>query len=114
MSFENKERTKLFSYLRLRIPSQFFEKEKHFISILKDSAIIREIQTFGELVPIGIKKIAPQHRGLGKKLIKEAEKIAKREFSLKKIAVISGIGTREYFRKFDYKLKETYMIKSLK
>ena len=114
LSFENKERTKLFSYLRLRIPSQFFEKKKHFISALKDSAIIREIQTFGELVPIGIKKIAPQHRGLGKKLIKEAEKIAKREFGLKKIAVISGIGTREYFRKFGYKLKETYMIKSLK
>jgi len=114
LSFENKERTKLFSYLRLRIPSQFFEKKKHFISTLKDSAIIREIQTFGELVPIGIKKIAPQHRGLGKKLIKEAEKIAKREFGLNKIVAISGIGVRDYWRKLGYKLKGTYMTKKLK
>jgi elongator complex protein 3 len=113
LSFENKERTKLFSYLRLRIPSQIFERKKHFIPILNDSAIIREIQTFGEMVPIGIKKIAPQHQGLGKKLVKEAEKITKKEFALKKIAVISGVGVRDYWRKLGYKLKETYMIKTI-
>jgi len=111
LSFENKERTKLFSYLRLRIPSQIFERKKHFIPILNDSAIIREIQTFGEMVPIGIKKIAPQHRGLGKKLAKEAEKITKKEFGLKKIAVISGVGVRNYWRKLGYKLRESYMFK---
>jgi elongator complex protein 3 len=113
LSFENKERTKLFSYLRLRIPSQIFERKKHFIPTLENSAIVREIQTLGEIVPIGIKKIAPQHRGLGKKLVKEAEKIAKKEFSLNKIAVISGIGARDYWRKLSYKLKGTYMIKRL-
>jgi len=113
LSFENKERTKLFSYLRLRVPSQIFERKKHFIPTLENSAIVREIQTLGEIVPIGIKKIAPQHRGLGKKLVKEAEKIAKKEFSLNKIAVISGIGARDYWRKLSYKLKGTYMIKRL-
>jgi len=81
--------------------------------VLKNAAIIREIQTFGEVVPIGEKKIAPQHRGLGKKLIKEAEKIVKNELGLKKMAVISGIGTRGYFQKFGYKLRETYMVKEL-
>jgi len=65
------------------------------------------------LVPIAERKLAPQHRGLGKKLVKEAEKIAKREFKLNKIAVISGVGAREYWEKLGYKLKETYMIKSL-
>jgi elongator complex protein 3 len=113
LSFENKERTKLFSYLRLRIPSQIFEGKKHFITVLENSAIIREIQTFGETLQISEKKVAPQHRGLGKKLIKEAEKITKNEFNLKKIAVISGVGVREYWRKFGYKLKETYMIKAI-
>jgi elongator complex protein 3 len=113
LSFENKERTKLFSYLRLRIPSQIFEGKKHFITVLENSAIIREIQTFGETLQISEKKVAPQHRGLGKKLIKEAEKIAKNEFNLKKIAAISGVGAREYWRKFGYKLKETYMIKTI-
>jgi elongator complex protein 3 len=113
LSFENKNRTKLFSYLRLRIPSQIFEGKKHFISVLNDSAIIREIQTFGELVPIGIKKIAPQHKGLGKKLIKKAEEIIKEEFNLRKISVISGVGARDYWRKLGYRLKGTYMIKKL-
>jgi elongator complex protein 3 len=113
LSFENKNRTKLFSYLRLRIPSQIFEEKKHFISVLNDSAIIREIQTFGELVPIGIEKIAPQHKGLGKKLIKKAEEIIKEEFNLRKISVISGVGARDYWRKLGYRLKGTYMVKKL-
>jgi elongator complex protein 3 len=111
LSFENKERTKLFSYLRLRIPSQIFERKKHFLPVLENSAIIREIQTLGEMVPIEKKKIAPQHKGLGKKLVKEAEKIAKKEFGLKKIAVISGVGVRDYWRKLGYRLKNTYMVK---
>ena len=120
LSFENKNRQKLFSFLRLRIPSQCNEvfpryifSVPHYISVLKNSAIIREIQTFGEVVPIEEKKIAPQHRGLGKKLIKEAEKITKKELKLNKIAVISGIGVRNYFSKLKYKLKETYMVKNL-
>jgi elongator complex protein 3 len=113
LSFENKNRTKLFSYLRLRIPSQIFEGKKHFLSVLDNSAIIREIQTLGEMVPIEKKKIAPQHRGLGKKLVKEAEKIAKKGFGLKKIAVISGVGVRDYWRKLGYKLRETYMLKGI-
>jgi len=104
---------KLYALLRLRIPSQFFERKKHFIKILDGAAIIREIQTFGEVVPIGAKKIAPQHRGLGKKLIKEAEKIVKKEFGLRKIAVISGVGVRDYFKKLGYRLKTTYMTKEI-
>jgi len=80
---------------------------------LENAAIIREIQTFGEVVPIGEKKIAPQHRGLGKKLIKEAEKIVKKEFGLRKIAVISGVGVRDYFKKLGYRLKTTYMTKEI-
>jgi elongator complex protein 3 len=111
LSFENKNRTKLFSYLRLRIPSQIFEGKRHFIPTLENSAIIREIQTLGEMVPIEKKKVAPQHKGLGKKLVKEAEKIAKKEFGLKKIAVISGVGVRDYWRKLGYKLRESYMFK---
>jgi elongator complex protein 3 len=78
---------------------------------LEGAAIIREVQTFGAVVPIGAKKIAPQHRGLGKKLLKEAEKISKKEFNLNKIAVISGVGAREYFRKLGYRLKDGYMFK---
>ncbi|HOK35579.1 MAG TPA: tRNA uridine(34) 5-carboxymethylaminomethyl modification radical SAM/GNAT enzyme Elp3 [Candidatus Pacearchaeota archaeon] len=121
LSFENKERTKLFAFLRLRIPSEVFSKEKHFIPCLKDSAVIREIHTYGLLVPISKKLLAPQHQGLGKKLVREAEKIvytefnrsAEKEFGLKKIAVISGVGVRDYWRKLGYRCQNTYMVKKL-
>jgi elongator complex protein 3 len=113
LSFETKNREKLFSLLRLRIPSQVFTKEKHFLPPLQKAAIIRELHTYGPLVPISQRKLAPQHRGLGKKLIKEAEKITKREFGLEKIAVISGVGVRQYWRKLSYRLNDTYMIKRL-
>ncbi len=104
LSFENKNRTKLYSLLRLRISS-------------KKEAIIREIHTYGQLHPIGegpTSLISPQHKGLGKKLIKEAEKITGREFNLKKISVIAGIGARDYFRKSGYRLKDTYMVKNVR
>jgi len=120
LSFENKNRTKLFSFLRLRIPLKGHNrvttvtKVCPILLVLKNAALIREIQTFGEVVPPHqIWWGAPQHRGFGKKLIKEAEKIVKKEFGLKKIAVISGIGVRNYFSKLKYELRETYMIKKI-
>lgn len=113
LSYENKNRTKLFSLLRLRIPSQYFEKKNHFLGVLSGTAVIREIQTFGQLVSIGKRKIAPQHQGLGKKLIKEAEKITKQEFGLNKITVIAAVGARDYFRKSGYRLKNEYMVKKI-
>jgi elongator complex protein 3 len=97
----------------LKIPSQIFKRKRHFLPVLENSAIIREIQTLGEMVPIEKKKVAPQHRGLGKKLVKEAEKIAKEEFGLRKTAVISGVGVRDYWRKLGYNLRETYMIRKI-
>jgi len=113
LSFEKKSQTKIFSSLRLRIPSFLFSKGKPVFGVLEGAALIRELKTFGEIAPIGKKVLSPQHRGLGKRLIKEAERITKKEFSLKKIAVISGIGVREYWRKLGYKLKETYMVKEI-
>jgi len=100
LSFENKNRTKLYSLIRLRLTS-------------RNNAIIREIHTYGLLIAVSEKGMAPQHRGLGRKLIKTAEKIVKKEFSLKILSVISGIGTRDYFRKLGYKLKNTYMVKEI-
>jgi len=74
-------------------------------------AIIRELHVYGQLVSIGnIKKV--QHSGLGKKLLAEAEKIAKDNLA-NKIAVISGVGVRGYYRKFGYKLSDSYMVKGI-
>ncbi len=106
LSFENKKKTKLFAYLRLRISS-------NMLPVLKNAAIVRELHTFGQMVPLGKKASVAQHKGLGKKLLKEAEKISSKEYSLNKIVVISGIGARDYFRKQGYRLKDEYMAKTL-
>lgn len=79
---------------------------------LKDCALIREIHIYGQALGLGIKGEKGQHTGLGKWLMGEAEQIA-REAGYKKIAVISGIGVREYYRKLGYNLVGEYMVKSL-
>ena len=115
LSFEDKKRKHLYALLRLRIPSQFLQSKKHFIKELAGVTIIRELHTHGDVVALDNKtKQATQHKGLGRKLMIEAEKISREEFGAKKIAVISGIGVREYYKKLGYKLSGTYMIKSLK
>jgi elongator complex protein 3 len=97
----------LFGFCRLRL---FLHNTKHIThNSLKDSALIRELHVYGELVSVGgDKKI--QHTGLGKRLMAEAEKIAKKN-GFKKMAVISGVGARGYYKKLGYKLKNSYMIK---
>tara|TARA_Y100000310_G_scaffold256515_1_gene264338 strand:- start:313 stop:1878 length:1566 start_codon:yes stop_codon:yes gene_type:complete len=107
LSYEDKKQNKLYSLLRLRIPS----KDTSLFPTLNNSAIIREVHTYGQLHPLESKTKSPQHKGLGKKLIKEAERIAKKEFKLDKIAVISGIGVKPYYKKLGYIEKDTYMIK---
>ncbi len=112
LSWENKNRSKLYSLLRLRIPS------KSVLPILRNAALIREIQTFGSQLPLEAGRgpsstSSPQHKGMGKKLVKQAEKIAKQEFGFAKMAVISGIGARKYYRKLGYRLQGTYMVKTL-
>lgn len=100
----------LFALLRLRFPSK---NSQPLFAVLKDSSLIREVHTYGQALSLGKSKInLSQHRGLGQKLIAEAEKISQKH-GYKKIAVISGVGTREYYRKFGYRLSQTYMIKNL-
>jgi elongator complex protein 3 len=101
LQYASPDKKKLFALLRLRITS-------------KNTAIIREVHTYGKLAKIDKRdKTSPQHIGLGKKLIAEAEKIAKKEFGIDKISVISGIGVRNYYRKLGYALKDTYMVKRI-
>lgn len=106
LSLEDSRRKNIFAFLRLRILSP-----DSILKILKNSTIIRELHCYGEVSGFG-KKTNVQHRGLGKKLVKEAEKIS-REKGYKKIAAISGIGVRDYWRKQGYRLKNSYMVKSL-
>lgn len=53
-------------------------------------------------------------QGYGTLLMKEAERIARTEHHSDKLAVISGVGTRHYYRKLGYHLEGHYMVKILK
>jgi elongator complex protein 3 len=120
ISYESKDKKILYGFCRLRLPviNKELSSEASELSSLATVAIIRELHVYGELVPVGnatakagqAKKI--QHSGLGKKLMLEAEKIAK-DCKYKKIIVISGIGARGYYEKLGYQLENTYMVKTL-
>ncbi|MCX6762048.1 MAG: tRNA uridine(34) 5-carboxymethylaminomethyl modification radical SAM/GNAT enzyme Elp3 [Candidatus Moranbacteria bacterium] len=114
LEYATKDTKKLFALLRLRINPLELENRKTTVPALKNSAIIREVHTYGTMTQIDKKNSkSPQHIGLGKKLIAEAQKIAKQEFGLQKIAIISGVGAREYYRKLGYRLKDSYMVKCI-
>lgn len=109
LSFESPNEKILYAFLRLRLPGQ---AGKAILPELKGAALIRELHTYGQLAELG-ETGEVQHLGLGKKLLAEAEKIA-RQAGFPKIAVISGIGVREYYKKSGYSPAETYLAKSLK
>jgi len=74
-------------------------------------ALVRELHVYGELAPAG-RDGKVQHRGLGKELLARAEEIATAN-NCSKIAVISGVGVRDYYRHQGYRLRGTYMVKTI-
>ena len=94
---------KLLAFLRLSLPTQL-----NFIPELKNTAMIREIHVYGPALKIGQTNLdQAQHLGLGKKLIARAQTIAIKN-NFKKIAVISAVGTREYYRKQGFRSGQLY------
>ncbi len=108
--FENKPKiksenphAKIAGFLRLSFPTL-----PNFIGELKDKAIIREVHVYGQTVALGIKTEGKaQHLGLGHRLITEAARLAS-EAGFNELAVISAIGTREYYRKEGFDDGELY------
>ena len=94
---------------------QFKFKDDTLIGFLRlrlsDKAYIRELHIYGEQIPLTLKG-GWQHEGYGKKLLEEAEKIAKKE-GYNKLFVISGVGVRNYYRKLGYRKESFYMVKKL-
>jgi len=114
LSLEDEATSSLFGFLRLRKLNNPHRDELR-TSSGKASAVVRELHVFGQLIDIGKKSDSTsfQHRGLGSKLLKVAEDIVKCDFGLDKIAVLSSVGTRDYYRKFNYHLDGPYMSKTL-
>ncbi|ODS41246.1 MAG: radical SAM protein [Candidatus Altiarchaeales archaeon WOR_SM1_79] len=110
LSFEDSYCT-LIGYARLRRPS---DKAHRNEIKAQPCMILRELKVAGEMVPIGkTDDKLWQHKGYGLKLLEECENIAKSE-DAEKIIVLSGVGVREYYRKFGYKRVGPYMSKILR
>ncbi len=111
ISAEDPQNDVLLGYLRMRVPSQKAHRPE--ITAIP-SAIVRELHVYGQLVPVGKRSEgAWQHRGFGADLLKEAERLAKAEFDLKKLLVISALGTRRYYMRFGYERDGVYVSKRL-
>lgn len=116
----------LVGFCRLRL-------DKHagggIIKEIENSALIREVHVYGYSLGVNINsekcendndsssnshyKNSSQHKGYGQVLVQTAETIAL-ENGYNKVAVIAGVGTREYYKnKCGYELEGTYMTKYL-
>jgi len=109
LSYEDTKNDILISLLRLRIPYKSPRPE-----ITDSSTIVREMHTYGPQVKIG----APpesywQHRGYGKKLLQEAERITQEELGMDKVVIISGVGVRKYFIQNGYQYDGPYVSKKI-
>lgn len=68
-----------------------------------ECSLVRELHVYGSVVPVHSRDPNKfQHQGYGMMLMEEAERIAKMEHGSTKMAVISGVGTRHYYRKLGY------------
>lgn len=76
--------------------------------------MVRELHVYGSAVAVHARDQDKfQHQGFGRLLMEAAERIAADEHCSTKIAVISGVGTRHYYRKLGYQLEGPYMVKYL-
>jgi elongator complex protein 3 len=109
LSYETKAGDTILGFLRLRKVARPHRAE------LDGSAIVRELHIYGQAISIGIsdRRDSYQHKGLGMRLLKEAERISKDDFGVDKIAIISAVGTRQYYKKFGYQQDGPYVSKEL-
>jgi len=102
---------KLAGFIRLSLP--FKDSPATNLTDLDGAALIREVHVYGQSLPVGAEKEgAAQHAGLGTRLLEEADVIAKAH-SFKTMAVISAIGTRQYYLDRGFERGELYLVKSL-
>lgn len=117
LSYEDPVQDILIGLLRLRkasptawLPEIVGSDEDHPIQ----SSIIREVHVYGGAVAVSARDATKfQHQGFGILLIQEAERIAREEHFSDKLLVISGVGTRHYYRKMGFQLDGPYMSKML-
>jgi elongator complex protein 3 len=95
-------------FLRLALPDR-----DSFIDEIRTSAMIREVHIYGAAAGLGERdEQKAQHTGLGQRLITRAERLAE-DAGFQSLAVISSVGTREYYRRLGFQDGELYQHKRL-
>lgn len=135
LSIPKKKHKERAEYIHKSRREEHFEYINPITAELNDCAMIREVHVYGPSLEISTpkkkKRISSplsstnpitnslakeggeaQHIGLGTKLIEKAKEISK-ESGFSKLAVISSIGTREYYKKRGFFLEEFYQIAQL-
>ena len=108
---EDRSQRLLIAYCRLRIPSE----DAHRKEVKnRNVALVRELKVFGELEELGKRSEARwQHRGYGRRVLEKAEEIARSEWERTWLLITSGVGVREYYRRFGYRMTGPYMRRKL-
>jgi elongator complex protein 3 len=106
---EDREADALIGFVRLRIPAKPFRPE-----LDRHTGLIRELHVYGHMVPVGARRSdAWQHRGWGEALMAEAEKTASERYDIRKMIVMSALGTKQYYARLGYMNKGVYVSKPL-
>ena len=101
----------LAGFIRLSLPLN--GSPETGLSDLNNAALIREVHVYGQSLAVGAEKTgAAQHVGLGTRLLEEAESIAQKN-GFNKLAVISAVGTREYYIGRGFERGEYYLVKKI-
>lgn len=120
LSYETDDGSALMGFLRLRKVVGSVDSELYSYACDDNHtqvvAVVRELHVYGQMLNVGRKanNHSWQHRGLGRLLMAEAEQIAKSEFGVDALSVISAVGTRKYYEKLGYKQDGHYVTKLLK
>jgi elongator complex protein 3 len=110
LSFDTAE-DRLAGFLRLSLPDS--DAPATGIPELEGAALIREVHVYGQSLALGAEKAgSAQHAGLGMQLMRRAEEIARRA-GFQRMAVISAVGTRQYYLERGFERGELYLAKSL-
>lgn len=102
---------RLAGFLRLSLPGAGAPETG--LADLDGAALIREVHVYGQSLPVGADQGgAAQHAGLGTRLLTEAEQIAFTA-GYRRLAVISAVGTRQYYLERGFERGESYLTRDL-
>ncbi|MCX7683474.1 MAG: GNAT family N-acetyltransferase, partial [Anaerolineae bacterium] len=98
----------LAGFLRLSLP-----RVQPPVAELAGCAVIRELHVYGPALELGSRREqAPQHAGIGTRLLDEARRVA-RQAGFRRLAVIAAVGTRSYYRERGFQAGELYMCEEI-